>query len=165
MGINAEYMGADELRSEPLGRDKLGNLYWYQVDNEATLRVYKDDPEEETWELVAKDKEELVVLLNSLKSGPTFVKESENGEKSTTNVPMEEEEDSMQGYENIIRDTGPVPESNTTSVNGSDDETDTSSVISSKFKVSAASSKVTSRDVSPTRSISNKDESMEVEEP
>ena len=78
---------------------------------------------------------------------------------------MEEEEDSMQGYENIIRDTGPVPESNTTSVNGSDDETETSSVISSKFKVSAASSKVTSRDVSPTRSISNKDEPMEVEEP
>merc|ERR1712079_834428 len=80
-------------------------------------------------------------------------------------VPMEEEEDSMQGYENIIRDTGPVPESNTTSVNGRDDETETSSVISSKFKVSAASSKVTSRDVSPTRSISNKDEPMEVEEP
>ena len=39
---------------------------------------------------------------------------------------MEEEEDSMQGYENVIRDTGPVPESNATSVNGSDDETETS---------------------------------------
>ena len=37
---------AEELRKEPLGRDKLGNLYWYQVDGEATLRVYKDDPED-----------------------------------------------------------------------------------------------------------------------
>lgn len=76
---------ADELRSEPLGRDKLGNLYWYQVDSDATLRVYKDDPEEETWQLVAKDKDELVVLLNSLKSGPTFVTETENGDALTTN--------------------------------------------------------------------------------
>ena len=42
-----------------------------------------------------------------------------------------EEEDSMQDYANVIRDTGPVPESNATSVNCSDDET--SSVISSKF--------------------------------
>ena len=42
----------------------------------------QDDPEEETWELVAKDKDELVVLLNSLKSGPTFVPETENGDKN-----------------------------------------------------------------------------------
>ena len=53
------------------------------------MKIFKkylqDDPEEETWELVAKDKEELVVLLNSLKSGPTFMKESENGEKTTKN--------------------------------------------------------------------------------
>ena len=48
-------------------------------------KYLQDDPEEETWELVAKDKEELVVLLNSLKSGPTFMKEAENGEKTTTN--------------------------------------------------------------------------------
>ena len=54
-----------------------------------SMKIFKkylqDDPEEETWELVAKDKEELVVLLNSLKSGPTFMKESENGEKTTKN--------------------------------------------------------------------------------
>ena len=42
----------------------------------------QDDPEEETWELVAKDKDELVVLLNSLRSGPTFVPETENGDKN-----------------------------------------------------------------------------------
>ena len=60
----------------------------------------------------------------------------------------EEDEESMQGYENVLRDTGPVPESNAVS---SDDETETSSMISSKFQ-----SKVTSRDVSPTRSIDSK---------
>merc|ERR1712008_273660 len=146
-----------------------GNLYWYQVDNEATMRIYKDDPEEETWELVAKDKDELVVLLNSLRSGPTFVPETENGDKNG-DVPMEEEDDeeSMQGYENVLRDTGPVPESNAVS---SDDETETSSMISSKFQ-----SQVTSRDVSPTRSIDSsklsfteektptKEEPMEIDE-
>ena len=42
----------------------------------------QDDPEDETWELVAKDKDELVVLLNSLRSGPTFVPETENGDKN-----------------------------------------------------------------------------------
>ena len=47
---------ADDLRMEPLGRDKLGNLYWYQVDGDASMRVYKDDPEEETWELVAQNR-------------------------------------------------------------------------------------------------------------
>merc|ERR1712008_4070 len=123
----------------------------------------------ETWELVAKDKDELVVLLNSLRSGPTFVPETENGDKNG-DVPMEEEDDeeSMQGYENVLRDTGPVPESNAVS---SDDETETSSMISSKFQ-----SKVTSRDVSPTRSIDSsklsfteektptKEEPMEVDE-
>ena len=130
------------------GRDKLGNLYWYQVDHEATLRVYKDDPEEETWEVVAQNREELVTLLNSLKSGPTFVRE--NSVKESENSPMEEEEEeSMQGYENVIRDTGPVPESNATSVNCSDDE----SSVTSRLKVSAASSKGTSREVSPSRSI------------
>merc|ERR1711935_726042 len=132
------------------------------------MRIYKDDPEEETWELVAKDKDELVVLLNSLRSGPTFVPETENGDKNG-DVPMEEEdEESMQGYENVLRDTGPVPESNAVS---RDDETETSSMISSKFQ-----SKVTSRDVSPTRSIDSsklsfteektptKEEPMEIDE-
>ena len=91
-------------------------------------------------------------------------------------APIEEEEDSMQDYANVIRDTGPVPESNATSANVSDDET--SSAISSKFKVSTTSSKVTSREVSPTRSIDSsklsfyeeksseiKGEPMEVDEP
>ena len=59
-------------------------------------------------------RDELVSVLNQLKSGPTVVRE--DAEKSPSET-MEDDEDSMQDYANIIRDTGPVPESNTTSVN------------------------------------------------
>lgn len=47
-------MSANELRSQPIGRDKLGCAYWYQSDDNCQVRVYKDDPDEETWTLVAK---------------------------------------------------------------------------------------------------------------
>ena len=60
---------ASELRKDPLGRDRLGNAYWYQVDEEANLRVYKEDPDEETWELVAKTEKQLLDLIEQLRNG------------------------------------------------------------------------------------------------
>lgn len=47
-------LNAEELRGEPLGRDKMGFAYWCQFDPTANIRVYKEDQDEETWELVAK---------------------------------------------------------------------------------------------------------------
>ena len=47
-------ISAKELRLQPCGRDKYGVSYWCQIDDCANLRVYKDDQDEETWELVAK---------------------------------------------------------------------------------------------------------------
>lgn len=47
-------MSADELRSQPLGRDKSGHAYWFQSDENYQIRVYKEDLDEETWTLVAK---------------------------------------------------------------------------------------------------------------
>ena len=72
---------AKELREKPLGSDKLGNNYWYQVDEEANLRIYKEDVDEETWELVARSREELVALIEQLKTGPTFVRDKDKEEK------------------------------------------------------------------------------------
>ena len=60
---------ASELRRDPLGRDRLGNAYWYQIDDDANLRVYKEDPDEETWELVAQTEDELVRLVEQLRQG------------------------------------------------------------------------------------------------
>ena len=64
---------ASELRKDPLGRDRLGNAYWYQVDEEANLRVYKEDPDEETWELVAKTEKQLLDLIEQLRNGIIMV--------------------------------------------------------------------------------------------
>lgn len=47
-------MAADELRTQPLGRDRMGRAYWYQCDEHCQIRVYKDDADDETWNLVAK---------------------------------------------------------------------------------------------------------------
>lgn len=45
---------ANELRGKPLGRDKFGHSYWYQCDDSCTIRVYKEDIDEETLTLIAK---------------------------------------------------------------------------------------------------------------
>ena len=67
---------SSELRSAPLGTDKLGNNYWYQQDAEANLRIYKEDVDEETWELVAQNKAEFEELLRQLREGSTYIKKT-----------------------------------------------------------------------------------------
>lgn len=42
------------LRSQPLGWDKCGTSYWVQFDRAYNIRVYKEDSEEDKWEIVAK---------------------------------------------------------------------------------------------------------------
>ena len=46
-----------------IGKDKLGNCYWFQVDPEANVRVYREDLDDETWELVASNRFVFEVLL------------------------------------------------------------------------------------------------------
>ena len=132
-----------------IGKDKLGNCYWFQVDPEASVRVYREDLDDETWELVASNRfvfvlwktchlkpppnedvcvfyfkslpfypetyhypqrDELAALVELLTDKETFAR--------TVSQEEMEEEDSMQGLEDIIRDTGPV-DSNLTSANAS----------------------------------------------
>ena len=45
---------AKDLRLQPCGRDKRGVMYWWQMDDCANLRIYKDDQDDETWSLVAR---------------------------------------------------------------------------------------------------------------
>ncbi|XP_044262904.1 remodeling and spacing factor 1-like [Tribolium madens] len=98
-------MSAEELRSQPLGKDKQGHAYWYQDDINCQIRVYKEDPDEETWTLVAKDRDGLVALMNELSDG-----DSKISSESAIN-----EEDSNSLAEKPIIDTGQVDSSSSES--------------------------------------------------
>ncbi|KAG5677175.1 hypothetical protein PVAND_006956 [Polypedilum vanderplanki] len=56
-----------ELRLEPFGRDKDGNVYYCQMDEKANIKVYQENTDEETWSVVATNREELVKLIEELK--------------------------------------------------------------------------------------------------
>ncbi|XP_043249209.1 uncharacterized protein LOC122395587 isoform X3 [Colletes gigas] len=89
-------VAANELRVEPLGRDKSGLAYWCQLDEECNIRVYKEDIDEENWELVAKDREGVVTLINTLS----------NGEVGP--FPINEDSNSFEISEKPIIDTGQI---------------------------------------------------------
>ncbi|XP_015606186.1 uncharacterized protein LOC107272973 isoform X2 [Cephus cinctus] len=89
-------LAAEELRVEPLGRDKSGLAYWCQLDEECNIRVYREDLDEENWELVAKDREGVVSLISTLS----------NGEAGA--IPINEDSNSLEISEKPIIDTGQV---------------------------------------------------------
>lgn len=50
--INAKH--ASELRAQPIGKDNLGNAYWYHCDDRCNLFVFQENTDDETWRLVAR---------------------------------------------------------------------------------------------------------------
>jgi len=96
-----------------VGRDSEGQVYWYQVDAEANLRIYREDVDDDTWELVATSREEMTELIQQLANGVvhknTVEVEGENGGEGEASPK-----------ENILLDTGTV--SDDTSDESSSDE-------------------------------------------
>lgn len=45
---------ANDLRAQPIGKDNLGNVYWYTLDEKCNLYIYQENVDDETWRLVAK---------------------------------------------------------------------------------------------------------------
>lgn len=47
-------LSSSELRLQPFGRDKVGQNYWLQQDEFCNLKVYREDADNETWQVVAR---------------------------------------------------------------------------------------------------------------
>lgn len=60
-------VGADELRTQPIGKDQFGNSYWGLTDEQLNLRIYQEHLDEDIWKLVANDRDQLVQLIACLR--------------------------------------------------------------------------------------------------
>ncbi|XP_071497714.1 uncharacterized protein [Diadema antillarum] len=93
-------MDPEQMRVQPIGRDKMGLVYWYQKDHDANIRVYReeqDDMDSSTWEMVSQDRDDLAGLLAVLKKGSNKLNplelKTDDSESTTTSVTNEEEAD------------------------------------------------------------------------
>lgn len=62
------------LRLVPIGRDLNGNQYWYHLDEEHTLRIYREQPNQERdWKLICEDKDQFTQLIDKVENGETEI--------------------------------------------------------------------------------------------
>lgn len=83
------------LRLEPFGRDKDGNVYYCQMDEKANIKIYQENLDEETWSVVAANREELVKLIDELQGNRPirpFPKDLIDEDSSSNSRPSERDE-------------------------------------------------------------------------
>ncbi|KPI96875.1 Remodeling and spacing factor 1 [Papilio xuthus] len=107
--VNA--LSSKELRLDPIGRDKYGCVYWLQIDHEANLCMYKEDQDEETWQLIASNREEFVKIISQLKSGEQVCQPVVNEDSSSVDVPAQVEVNKSEVAENEEEFLSPESES------------------------------------------------------
>lgn len=60
-------IAAEDLRSDSIGSDIFGNMYWCIMDRQCNIRVFRDNQDDEIWSLVASNRDEVVHLVEKLK--------------------------------------------------------------------------------------------------
>ncbi|XP_068457452.1 remodeling and spacing factor 1 [Clinocottus analis] len=61
----------EKMRLQPIGRDKDGQMYWFQLDQEDNVRVYleeQDDLDGSSWRCIVRDRNDLAEVLALLKT-------------------------------------------------------------------------------------------------
>ncbi|XP_059126981.1 remodeling and spacing factor 1 [Peromyscus eremicus] len=100
--INEE--DADTMRLQPIGRDKDGLMYWYQLDQDHNVRMYieeQDDQDGSSWKCIVRNRTELAETLALLKAqiDPVLVKSSSQQEDSARESPTLEDEETKKEEE------------------------------------------------------------------
>ncbi|XP_036994459.2 remodeling and spacing factor 1 isoform X2 [Artibeus jamaicensis] len=100
--INEE--DADTMRLQPIGRDKDGLMYWYQLDQDHNVRMYieeQDDQDGSSWKCIVRNRNELAETLALLKAqiDPVLLKSSSQQDNSSRESPSLEEEETKKEEE------------------------------------------------------------------
>ncbi|KAM6907172.1 remodeling and spacing factor 1 [Xenentodon cancila] len=88
----------DKMRLQPIGRDKDGQMYWFQLDQDDNVRVYveeQDDLDGSSWKCIVRDRNELAAVVALLKTqiDPELLKrDQEKKDKEKEDKPDGEEE-------------------------------------------------------------------------
>uniref|UniRef100_A0A8C6I3P8 Remodeling and spacing factor 1 n=1 Tax=Mus spicilegus TaxID=10103 RepID=A0A8C6I3P8_MUSSI len=100
--INEE--DADTMRLQPIGRDKDGLMYWYQLDQDHNVRMYieeQDDQDGSSWKCIVRNRNELAETLALLKAqiDPVLLKNSSQQQDSSRESPTLEDEETKKDEE------------------------------------------------------------------
>ncbi|XP_010596472.2 remodeling and spacing factor 1 isoform X1 [Loxodonta africana] len=100
--INEE--DADAMRLQPIGRDKDGLMYWYQLDQDHNVRLYieeQDDQDGSSWKCIVRNRNELAETLALLKAqiDPVLLKNSSQQDSSSRESPSLENEETKKEEE------------------------------------------------------------------
>ncbi|XP_028839776.1 remodeling and spacing factor 1 isoform X2 [Denticeps clupeoides] len=98
MAINEE--DPDKMRLQPIGRDKDGLMYWFQLDQDHNVRIYveeQDDLDGSSWKCIVRDRNDLAEVLALLKTqiDPALLIKKETEEGSSRTSPSLDDEDKM----------------------------------------------------------------------
>ncbi|XP_028817662.1 remodeling and spacing factor 1 isoform X2 [Denticeps clupeoides] len=94
----------DGMRLQPIGKDKEGLLYWFQVDQEQNVRMYveeQDDLDGVSWKCVARTRNDLAEILELLRAqiDPVLNTNKDQHNGSTCTSPRPEEDDNHKDEE------------------------------------------------------------------
>ncbi|KAM9455964.1 remodeling and spacing factor 1 [Clarias gariepinus] len=82
----------DKMRLQPIGRDKDGLMYWFQLDQDHNVRVYveeQDDLDGSSWKCIVRNRNDLAQILELLKTqiDPSLLVKKDQEEGSSSNSP------------------------------------------------------------------------------
>ncbi|CAH2225616.1 remodeling and spacing factor 1 [Pelobates cultripes] len=105
--INEE--DGDAMRLQPIGRDKDGLMYWFQLDQDHNIRMYieeQDDQDGSTWKCIVRTRNELAETLELLKAqiDPALLKKIEPQEGSSHENPSPDDEVKKENEEKSVED-------------------------------------------------------------
>ncbi|XP_041946973.1 remodeling and spacing factor 1 isoform X4 [Alosa sapidissima] len=94
----------EKMRLQPIGKDKDGLMYWFQLDQDHNVRVYveeQDDLDGSSWKCIVRNRNDLAEMLALLKThiDPALLVKKE-GEEEATGTSANPEDQEKKGEDN-----------------------------------------------------------------